>query len=54
MTLAATVAATALISALVGDPQQVMKAFSEAELGAFVRFVLDRLVAAARGVIEFL
>ena len=52
--LAATVIATALIAALVGDPQQIVMAFSDADLGAFVCLVLERFVAAARMVIEFL
>ena len=52
--LVATLLATALISALIGDPQQVVMAISEAELGAFVRLVLDRFLAAARAVVELL
>ena len=52
--LAATLVAMALISALVGDPQQVVVAMSEAELGAFIRLILDRFVAAVRVVVELL
>lgn len=52
--LAATLVAMALISALMGDPQQVVMAISEQELGAFARLVLDRFVAAARAVLALL
>ena len=52
--LAATIVAMALISVLTGDPQQVVTAFNEAELGAFVRLVVDRFIIAARAVVELL
>ena len=52
--LAATLLAMALISALLGDPQHVVLAASDADLGAFVRLVLDRFLAAARAVVELL
>ena len=52
--LAATIVAMALISALLGDPQHVVMAVSDADFSAFVRLVLDRLLAAARAVVELL
>ena len=52
--LAATVVAMALISALVGDPEQVVLAMSDAEFGGFIRLVLAQLVTAARAVVDLL
>ena len=52
--LAATLLAMVLISALLGNPQQVVMAVSDADLSAFVRLVFDRFVAVARAVVELL
>jgi hypothetical protein len=46
--LAATLAALALISALIGDPKDVVTALNAADLSAFLRLVFDRLAAVAR------
>ena len=52
--LAATVAAALLIWALLTDPQQVVMAVSDAEIGSFLRLVLQSLAAAARAVVGLL
>ena len=52
--LGASILATALIAALVGDPQQVVLAMSDAEIGGFIRLVLAQIVTVARAVVELL
>jgi hypothetical protein len=52
--LAATLLAIALISLLAGDPQPVVLAMTDADLGAFCRLILDRFMAAARAVLSLL
>ena len=52
--LAATVVATALISMLLNDPERVVIAMSEAELGPLLRLVFARILDGARAVVELL
>ena len=52
--LAATVVAMALISMLLGDPERVVLAMSDADVGAFIRLVLDRFATAARLILRLL
>ena len=49
--LAATVLAVALISVLLGDPERVVLAMSDADFGAFFRLILDRVLAAVRSLL---
>jgi hypothetical protein len=52
--LAATLVAAVLVSALLSAPEQIVLAMSDAEFGSLFRFVCDRLLSAARGVVELL
>ena len=52
--LAATLVAMALLSILIGNPDQVVLALGDAEMGALFRLILDRLMTAARAVLSLL
>ena len=52
--LAATIVAAVLIAALLSDPERVVLAVNDGHLESLLRFVFERLVAAARAVVELL
>ena len=52
--LAATVLAVVLVSVLLSDPERVVLAVNDAQVGSVIRFVFERLIAAAHAVVELL
>jgi hypothetical protein len=52
--VAATLVAMALLSILIGHPEQVVLALGDAEMGALFGLILDRLMTAARAVLSLL
>ena len=52
--LAATLVAVALISVLLGSPEQIIAAMTDADLSSLFRIVLDRIGAAVRAVVRLL
>ena len=52
--LAAAVVAVALISILLSDPERIVIAMSEAELGSLLHLVLSQILDAARAVLSLL
>jgi len=52
--LTASMVAAVLVSTLLSDPERVVLAMSDAELGSLLRFVLERVLAAARAVVALL
>ena len=52
--LAAAVVAAVLISMLLSDPERVVIAMSDAELGSLLRLVFSRILDAARAVVKLL